>query len=261
MSTILDQILLDKQIEVKKLKETFSAQFYESCSKFSQKRVSLRDSIETRGLGIIAEIKKHSPSKGALRPDLNVENLAVSYTNGGAAGLSILTDQKYFGGTAEDLVAARKVTDLPILRKDFIIDEIQLYEARAIGADVILLIAAALEPAKLKQLAKQAKKLDLEVILEVHTFEELQNHITADATFIGVNNRDLKTFNVDIELSIQLAKDIPPEFLKVTESGLKSSSEIKRLASAGYKGFLIGESFLVSDDPGAACQRLLNEIL
>jgi indole-3-glycerol phosphate synthase len=260
MSTILDQILADKQIEVNELKEKFSADFFQSQNSFSLPRVSMRESIETRGLGIIAEIKKRSPSKGELRPDLKVEDLAVSYTKGGAVGLSILTDQKYFGGTSEDLVAGRKVTSLPILRKDFIIDEIQLYQARAIGADVILLIAAALTPTKLKSLGKLARELGLEVLLEVHTLEELQTHLTPDATFIGVNNRDLKTFNVDIELSMQLAKHIPPEFLKITESGLKSSAEIKLLTGVGYKGFLIGESFLVSKDPGEACQGLLSEI-
>ena len=260
MSTILDKILADKLLEVAKLKEQFSADSYQKTTGFLKPRISLKHSIESKGLGIIAEIKKRSPSKGELRPDLDVEELAKTYSVAGAAGLSILTDEKYFGGNALDLIAGRNVSPLPILRKDFIIDEIQLYQTRSIGADVVLLIAAALDPIKLKLLSRKARELELEVLLEVHSLEELQSHLTPDATLVGVNNRDLKTFSVDINRSEELAEYIPEDFTKITESGLSSSAQVLRLAKVGYKGFLIGESFLVAQDPGAACKKLLMEL-
>jgi indole-3-glycerol phosphate synthase len=260
LSTILDKILESKLVEVNTLKQLVSVDAFQAQIGFLKPRVSLKNSIQEKGLGIIAEIKKRSPSKGELRPNLIVEEVAAGYTRAGAAGISILTDYDFFGGSPMDLTKGRKATSIPLLRKDFIIDEIQLYQAKAIGADVVLLIAAALSVEKLKALARKARELDLEVLLEVHSKEELEDYLTDDATLVGVNNRNLKTFDVDISLSEDLAPLIPSRFTKVTESGLKTAAEIKRLAEAGYTGFLIGESFLVSPDPEVACRKLISEI-
>ncbi len=259
MTSILHKILEDKRAEVETLKEIITPDGFESQVEFCKNRRSLKQVIANSGVGIIAEIKKRSPSKGPIRPDLDVKDLVAAYSRAGASAISILTDASHFGGSPRDLAAGRTGTDLPLLRKDFIIDEIQLYQARALGADIILLIAAALEPAHLKSLAKKARELELEVLLEVHSREELENTISPYVTFVGVNNRDLKTFEVSLALSEELAPFIPKEFGKIAESGISSPLEIQRLQSVGFTGFLIGETFLKSADPEALCRKFVEE--
>jgi indole-3-glycerol phosphate synthase len=217
------------------------------------------------GPAIIAEIKKASPSKGLIRADFDVEWLARRYRAGGAAALSVLTDEPYFQGSLRNLELASDATPLPCLRKDFTIDEYQIVEARAHRADAILLIAAALRDEELKRFAEAAHALALDVLVEVHAREELDRVLDTGvaalgdggALAIGVNNRDLRTFDVTLETSLELAGRIPASAVRVTESGLGSGEDIARLRQAGFDAFLIGESFMRQPDPGAALKELL----
>lgn len=259
---ILEKIISNKKSEIEKAKALLSYLKLEQLIDCDQKNVSLKKSfLENTKAGIIAEHKRKSPSKGIINDKFSVEFITQGYENAGASALSILTDSDFFGGSKQDLFDARKATNIPILRKDFIIDEYQLLEAKAWGADVILLIAANLEPSKLLELAKFAKSLTLEVLMEVHDEKELLSNINPYIDFIGVNNRNLKTFEVSIENSLKLADLIPNEFIKIAESGLNSVHEINILKKAGFKGFLIGESFMKTENPGLACKNLIDEIL
>ncbi|HVN94532.1 MAG TPA: indole-3-glycerol phosphate synthase TrpC [Terracidiphilus sp.] len=221
---------------------------------------ALRRRAET-GPAVIAEIKKASPSKGLIRAAFDPEWLARRYRAGGAAALSVLTDEPYFQGSLRNLEMASAATPLPCLRKDFIIDEYQIVEARAHRADAILLIAAALDGAELKRLAAAARALALDVLVEVHTAEELDAVLNAlgeaGADAIGVNNRDLKTFEVSAETSMALAARIPASVVRVTESGISTREDIGRLRKAGFDAFLIGESLMRQPDPGEALKELL----
>lgn len=224
---------------------------FEQMPLFGEKRKSLKQSLLAKGsTGIIAEFKRKSPSKGIINANADVESITASYSKY-AAGISVLTDELHFGGTNDDLIIARETVSVPLLRKDFIIDEYQLYEAKAIGADVILLIAACLSKAEAKQLAKKAKELNLEVLLEVHNEEELA-HICDDVTMIGVNNRNLKTFEVNINTSLDLINKLPKEKPAIAESGISNINSILSLRNAGFKGFLIGENFMKHADPSVA---------
>jgi indole-3-glycerol phosphate synthase len=196
--------------------------------------------------GVIAEIKRKSPSKGMLNEHISVEKLALGYMQAGASALSILTDQRFFGGTSKDLTTARRLNYCPILRKDFIVDEYQIIEAKSIGADVVLLIAAALTPQETKSLTGLAHSLGLEVLLEVD--------------LVGVNNRDLATFAVAIETSQRLAERIPESMTKISESGISSPEAVRRLREYGYKGFLIGEAFMQTASPDAACRAFVEAL-
>ena len=197
--------------------------------------------------GIIAEFKRQSPSKGVINSTADVVEVTAAYTAHGASCLSVLTDEHFFGGFEQDLRKAR-VNNIPILRKDFIIDEYQIVEARAMGADVILLIAACLTPQRVKELAVFAKNIQLEVLLEIHTEDELQ-HICDETELVGVNNRDLKTFIVDINRSIELSKKIPANKIKIAESGINDVETIRIFRKAGFNGFLIGENFMKQPNP------------
>jgi indole-3-glycerol phosphate synthase len=208
--------------------------------------------------GIIAEFKRRSPSKGIINADADVVKVTTAYTLHGASCLSVLTDGHFFGGVADDIKKAR-VNNIPILRKDFMIDEYQVSEAKAMGADVILLIAACLTPGRVKELASFAKKLQLEVLLEIHTEEELQ-HICEDTEIIGVNNRDLKTFIVDINRSIELSRKIPGDKIKIAESGINDVETICIFRQAGFKGFLIGENFMKQPDPTIAFAGFVHQL-
>jgi indole-3-glycerol phosphate synthase len=210
--------------------------------------------------GVIAEIKRKSPSKGMLNEHISVEKLALGYMQAGASALSILTDQRFFGGTSKDLTTARRLNYCPILRKDFIVDEYQIIEAKSIGADVVLLIAAALTPQETKSLTGLAHSLGLEVLLEVHTEEEIDTHLTAEVDLVGVNNRDLATFAVAIETSQRLAERIPESMTKISESGISSPEAVRRLREYGYKGFLIGEAFMQTASPDAACRAFVEAL-
>jgi len=226
---------------------------------FERKTLSLKESLETGSrTGIIAEFKRRSPSKGIINDKVDVIDVTTAYTENGASALSVLTDEKFFGGRDEDLVESR-INDIPILRKDFIVDEYQLVEAKSIGADVILLIAACLSPAEVKRLAAFAKNLGLEVLLELHAEEEL-NHICDDTTVIGINNRNLKTFDVDIERSLRMAEKIPLSKLKIAESGISSVENILLFKHNGFHGFLIGENFMKAADPTIAFDDFVNQL-
>ena len=261
MSGILAEILKHKRSEVAERKELYPIKLLEKSVFFSSKPVSLTSYLERSDkVGVIAEIKRRSPSKGDINKYISVEGLSLGYMQAGASALSILTDQKFFGGTIEDLSVARRFNLCPILRKDFVVDEYQVIEAKSAGADVVLLIAAALSPGEVASLSELARSLGLEVLLEVHNQAELQSHVSASVDLVGVNNRDLTTFRVDVGTSEELADKIPSDFVKVTESGLSDASTILRLRECGYQGFLIGEAFMKHSKPELACKRLIDQL-
>lgn len=206
--------------------------------------------------GVIAEIKKASPSKGVLRDDFDVAGIAESYFLGGAACLSVLTDEQFFQGKLENIDIARRACRLPVLRKDFIIDTWQVFESRVAGADAILLIVAALGDALMQELCGLALELELDVLLEVHTEEELERALALPTPLIGVNNRNLETFETSLDTTLQLQKSLPSDRLLVTESGIQTREDVTRLRDAGVPAFLIGEAFMRADDPGARLREL-----
>jgi len=256
---ILDTIIEYKALEVQAVKEKISVQELQQSSFYARPTFSLKQFLldETK-TGIIAEFKRKSPSKGIINNTADVVEVTTAYTAHGASCLSVLTDEHFFGGSANDLQKAR-VHQIPILRKDFIIDEYQITEARAMGADVILLIAACLSPERVKELAEFAKKLQLEVLLEIHTEAELQ-HICDATEIVGINNRDLKTFTVDINRSIELGKKIPADKIKIAESGINNIDTICTFKNAGFKGFLIGENFMKQPDPTIAFADFVQQL-
>jgi len=255
MSNILARILAEKRREVQKRKERglFFRPFWQ------HKRRSLKEAL-SRGDGfkIIAELKRASPSKGLIAPQFDPLSLARAYQEAGAAAISCLTDETFFKGHLEYLAAVRDEVSLPLLRKDFIIDEVQLEEARAFGADAVLLIVAALSLSKLKSLLETAKDLGLEVLVEVHDEKELECALAAGAEIIGVNNRNLKTFEVKLETSIRLRGLAPENVLFVAESGIKGPEDVRRLKEAGISAALIGESLVRAKDPKAFLKTLLS---
>jgi indole-3-glycerol phosphate synthase len=256
---ILDKIIAHKKIEIANAKEKISVDELMQSDFFKRPVFSLKQFLldETK-TGIIAEFKRQSPSKGIINGTADVLEVTRAYTLHGASCLSILTDNHFFGGFVEDIKIAR-ANKVPILRKDFMIDEYQLIEARAMGADVILLIAACLSPERVKELAVFAKKLQLEVLLEIHTEEELL-HICDETGIVGVNNRDLKTFTVDIKRSIELSKKIPADKIKIAESGIHDVETICIFKRAGFKGFLIGENFMKQPDPTIAFADFVQQL-
>ncbi|MFZ9846674.1 MAG: indole-3-glycerol phosphate synthase TrpC [Flavobacteriales bacterium] len=256
--TILDQIILNKKQEVEALKKQFTIADFEKREFFGRKVLSFKDFLLNRS-GVIAEFKRKSPSKGIINATADVAETTLAYNNAGASALSVLTDEQFFGGSNENLLNARRVNEIPVLRKDFIIDEFQLVEAKSIGADIILLIASNLEIEQNKRLAKFAKSLGLNVLLEVHNKEELK-FINEFIDAVGVNNRNLNTFTVDVNTSLNLVKDIPNDFLKISESGIYKPETIKMLKSAGFQGFLIGENFMREANPGEACKKFIEEL-
>ncbi|HVV03913.1 MAG TPA: indole-3-glycerol phosphate synthase TrpC [Puia sp.] len=248
---ILDKIIEHKRVEVAQRKEAVSIAALEKSPLFGRRVLSLRQFLtDPSRTGIIAEFKRRSPSKGVINDQVDVVTVTKAYAAAGASCLSVLTDETFFGGSSGDLQRAR-VIEIPILRKDFIIDEYQIIEAKAIGADVILLIAACLTPEEVQRLAEFARSLGLEVLLEIHNGEELE-HICDATEIVGVNNRDLKTFTVDIQRSIDLSKRIPKDKLLIAESGISKIETILHMKDAGFTGFLIGENFMKEKDPGAA---------
>lgn len=259
--TILDEIIANTQKEVAERKANTSISELEKSIYFGREALSLADFLrKPEKSGIIAEIKKQSPSKGVINDKVSIEEVGAGYAAAGASAISVLTDHKYFGGKSEYLTAVREVIDIPILRKDFMVDEYQVVEAKSIGADAILLIAAALEPDTLFRLAAFAKSLGLSVLMEVHNKEELDRSICDDLDVVGVNNRNLKTFDVSVQTSIDLAQDIPDGFVKISESGLKDAGTIHQLKDAGFEGFLIGETFMKTEDPALALKNFTDQI-
>jgi indole-3-glycerol phosphate synthase len=257
---ILDKIVADKQKEVQLKKQLIPASGLEQYPLFERKTVSLAMALKSSKSGIIAEHKRRSPSKDVINQGLNVQDVAIGYESAGACGMSVLTDAKYFGGSLDDLLLARAAVNMPLLRKEFIIDPYQILEAKAHGADVILLIAAILTQQQLKEYATLAKSLHLDVLLEVHNLEELEKSIIPNVDMLGVNNRNLKTFEVSTDVSKELSEKIPAEFVKVSESGISSVEVIKDLQEYGYRGFLIGENFMKTNDPGTNAREFIEEL-
>jgi indole-3-glycerol phosphate synthase len=258
---ILDKIIAHKEKEVEERKGLYPTKLLEKSIYFESEVVSLKKYLLREDkIGIIAEIKRKSPSKGMIHETVSIEQTSISYMQGGASAISILTDSEFFGGKNDDLTMARKFNYCPILRKDFTIDEYQIVEAKSIGADAILLIAAALSPVRLKELALFAKSLGLEVLMEVHNMEELKSHLNEHLDVVGINNRDLKTFKVQIETSIELADSIPDQFVKISESGISTPETVIDLMSHGFQGFLIGEYFMAHGRPGAACADFIQKV-
>ncbi|MBT8324600.1 MAG: indole-3-glycerol phosphate synthase TrpC [Winogradskyella sp.] len=258
--TILDKIVKDKRKEVELKKAIISRLQLEKMPLFNKVTISLVGKLNTSKSGIIAEHKRRSPSKSEINQNLNVYDVASGYEAAGACGMSVLTDAKYFGGSLDDLVLARASCNIPLLRKEFIIDEYQIIEAKAHGADVILLIAAILKKKEIKRFSELAKSLNLQVLLEVHNEQELQQSLMPSIDMLGVNNRDLKTFNVSIETSKSLSALIPNDFIKISESGISSTEVIKDLKAFGYKGFLIGENFMKTNNPGESASQFIKQL-
>ncbi len=258
---ILDKIVEHKKREVEENNNLHPIKELEQGSHFSRQTVSLKKSLlQVGGSGIIAEIKRKSPSKGIINPNVSVQRTSAGYIQAGASALSILTDRNFFGGSNVDLSNARSSNDCPILRKDFIIDRYQIIEAKSIGADAILLIAAVLAPDQLKELCVFAHSLGLEVLMEIHNEEELWSNVDAGVDLIGVNNRNLKTFDLNVETSRQLSKLIPDTMVKVSESGIESPETIIDLKRYGFRGFLIGQTFMQNRMPEKAAMEFINEL-
>jgi indole-3-glycerol phosphate synthase len=258
---ILDKIIAHKKQEVAQLKKEVMVEKLVKSPSFQRTPISLKKSLTQKdSTGIIAEFKRQSPSKGIINDKASVVEVTQGYLEAKVAAQSILTDTEFFGGTILDIMQARAVNDTtPILRKDFIIDGFQIVEAKSIGADAILLIAACLTKEELKNYGRLADDLGLEVLYEVHSQADLDK-IELDNKIIGINNRNLKTFEVDLEHSIQLAALIPESCIKVSESGISNPRIITGLKEYGFQGFLIGENFMKSDDPGFACQEFISQI-
>jgi len=256
---ILEQIIADKHKEVALKKSITPIETYAKMPLFERNGKSLKAALLAGGsTGIIAEFKRRSPSKGAINTNADVAQVTAAYSQY-AAGISVLTDELYFGGSNDDLIRARETVQVALLRKDFIIDEYQLYEARSIGADVILLIAACLSKQQMQQLARAAKNLQLEVLLEVHNEAELE-HVCDEVDMVGVNNRNLKTFEVNINTSLDLINKMPQNKPAVAESGISNVDTIVTLRHAGFKGFLIGENFMKHASPSVAFADFINEL-
>lgn len=251
MSDILQQIVSNKRREV----EAMSALRAFDCTGRERKR-SMSGVLDASSTGIIAEFKRRSPSKGEIHPKALVADVIPGYAAAGASACSILTDTPYFGGALTDLAVARSLTDIPLLRKDFIVSEFQIQEAAYYGADTVLLIASALTRVEIERFTDCAHSIGLEVLLELHSMEELDKFCPA-VEMVGVNNRNLATFHTDPELSLKVARELPDNVVKVAESGLTSMTEVRRLRDVGYRGFLIGETFMREPNPGEAVANFL----
>ncbi len=252
--TILDEINNNKRREIAEAKEKISIEDLKKSPFFNRKTNSLKAALRRPGAsGIIAEFKTKSPSKGMINDEAEVSEVTSGYVKAGACGLSILTDLNYFGGSFDNLAKARFTNPkTPILRKDFMLDPYQVYEAKAHGADLILLIAASLSKEEMLKLTELAKELELEVLVEVHTEEEIEK-LNPLVDLVGVNNRNLKTFEVDVETSVRLGKLLPQDMIRISESGLSSVENIHYLRKHGFEGFLMGENFMKTENPAQAC--------
>jgi len=248
MDNILEKIIGVKKQELAQQKGDVSVVTLERLLRDPLSKRSFRQSLAASPTGIIAEFKRKSPSRGWIFRDAKAEHIVPAYVSSGATALSILTDEQFFGGSLIDLKTARQLADIPLLRKDFIIDEYQLYQAQVFGADVILLIAAALSIAQTRELAAKAHELGMEVLLEIHSENELE-YLNEYVDVVGINNRNLATFHTDTQISFTLGEKIPCEFLKISESGISDVDTVKALRQAGFRGFLMGENFMKTDNP------------
>lgn len=256
----LDKINAQKRKEVEENKILYPVKLLERSNFFHTKTVSLEKYLKREDKnGIIAEIKKKSPSAGAINPYVNIERTSIGYMQAGSSAISVLTDKHFFGGSNQDLITARKFNFCPILRKDFIVDEYQIIEAKSIGADAILLIAASLNKNEIASFTDLAFSLGLEVLFEIHDEEELVK-IPSNAKMIGVNNRNLKSMQIDLETSYSIISKLPQHVAKVTESGIENPDDIIQLKKLGYSGFLIGSYFMKHTEPSLACKELANAL-
>ena len=254
---ILDKIVLQKQKELAAARAAVGVAQLEQSNHFQRATVSLSNRIlQENSTGIIAEFKRKSPSKGVINDKVKVEDVVSQYAAAGVAGCSVLTDTEFFGGAPQDLMTARDVVNIPLLRKDFMIDEYQFLEAKSWGADVILLIAAILTPQQVKSFTDVAQSLGLEVLLELHDESEL-NHVYHRVNMVGINNRNLKTFQVDVEQSVRMAEKLGDGFVKIAESGISDMEMLKLFRRSGFQGFLIGENFMKTNNPGQACRDFI----
>lgn len=257
---ILDKIIQYKIKEVEVRKEKASLRMLQKKSSFNQSVKSITEHIQAKETAIIAEFKHKSPSKQNINLAADPTIVSKGYENAGAVGISVLTDAHFFGGSFEDLQTVKKNVSIPVLQKDFIIDPYQIFEAKANGADFILLIAAVLTSKQIADFASLANNLGLEVLVEIHNEEELQKATTEHVNLIGVNNRNLKTFDVNLEHSMQLAEKIPLDFIKISESGISDIETIFTLKSVGFKAFLMGENFMKTPFPAETCKSFINRI-
>ena len=256
--SVLREIILNKRKEIDFFKKNNPISEIEKSLFFDREVISLKKSLIEKS-GIISEFKRKSPSKPNINLDAEVLTITRGYEISNSSGLSILTDSKYFGGSNEDITLVRNEINIPILRKDFMLDEYQIIESKSLGADIILLIAACLSKEEVENLSRFAKSFNLQVILEIHSEDEL-SYICDFIDVVGVNNRNLKKFETDINNSIKLADMIPSDFLKISESGISTSKEIFQLKEYGYDGFLIGENFMKNDDPVSACNDFIRKL-
>lgn len=255
---ILDKIIARKKQEIEDSKSKISLQQLKDSKFFGRKTFSLKESLESKS-GIIAEFKRQSPSKGIINNQISPLEVASAYEKFGASGISILTDKDFFGGSFDDILSVINHIQIPILRKDFMVDDYQFYEAKSIGADVILLIAACLSPNQVSEFTELAHDLDLEVLLEIHTEEELQ-HINKNIDFVGINNRNLKDFKVDLQHSVNLKNQLPENILSVAESGIYNENDFKYLKEKGFNGFLMGEYFMKNENPGNKFSEFVSNV-
>ncbi|MCQ4035013.1 indole-3-glycerol phosphate synthase TrpC [Kaistella montana] len=256
---ILDQIVARKKEEISVSKSQKSLESLKNSVFFDRRTFSLKETLIQKS-GIIAEFKRKSPSKGIINDQSDVLEVAKSYEKFGASGISVLTDSDFFGGNFEDILKIKNEIQIPILRKDFMIDEFQFYEAKSIGADVVLLIAACLSPMQVKEFTELSHDLGLEVLLEIHTEEEL-NHFNKNIDLVGINNRNLKDFKVDLQHSVDLKNLLPAGTLSVAESGIYSFEDFKFLKNKGFDGFLMGEYFMKNENPGEAFETFVSNLI
>lgn len=257
---ILDRIIAQTRVTVAARKHSRPVAELEAMPMFGRVPVNIGNRLRSGiGNGIIAEFKRQSPSKGVINDRVDPAEVASAYAAHGASAISVLTDEPFFDGSLDDLLRVRDAVDIPLLRKDFIVDPYQLVEAKAHGADIILLIAACLSPADVRSLASAARDLGLEVLLELHDEEEL-SHLCPEVQLVGINNRSLKSFDVDLQRSMDMAAKIPDSFLKVAESGIDSPEQVKRFRDAGFSAFLMGEHFMKQENPGEAFRQFASTL-
>ncbi len=256
---ILEKIIAAKRTEIARQKEAISSEMLLEADQMLHRPLSMSQALTASATGIIAEFKRCSPSKGRIHGDARIEEVIPAYEQSGASAISVLTDEPFFGGSPADFCHARKLVSCPLLRKEFIIDEYQIIQSRAIGADAILLIAAALTQEQCRRFVQLAHELSLEVLLEIHAEPELE-YVACGADMIGVNNRHLGTFVTDVENSFRLIEKLPQNIVRVSESGISSPETVAQLRRAGYRGFLMGENFMKESHPGNALKQFIVQL-
>lgn len=255
---ILDKIIERKKQEIADSKSRISMEQLKDSEFFGRKTFSLKETLKSKS-GIITEFKRQSPSKGIINDKVLPLEVISDYEKFGSSAVSILTDKDFFGGSFEDILSVRNHINIPILRKDFMVDEYQFYEAKSIGADVILLIASCLSPTQVLEFTELAHQLNLEVLLEIHSEEELV-HINKNVDFVGINNRNLKDFKVDLQHSVNLKNQLPKDILSVAESGIYNEEDFRFLKDKGFDGFLMGEYFMKNDNPGKKFVEFVSDV-